>query len=350
MDINGVEFWEDNQDPRSPSYQFALDDSRIRRSLQLRPQDAGSAVDEELRFAAATALLGHAEVATVDGHRHILRTLPHAYPVPETVTNPGGASFIYATSIPRMDPIAPHPDSVDALKRALYQAYRLEVHYTPLPYFILPDEGVLALAGPLESYPDEGDCLERGWRENSRFVSKQVKGASRTVSLRQGQLKYSAGAGADAGVAAANIMEGFAFTHSRTLIVYTWHLVPLEALPETAIQLALNCTNSDAFDGYPAGTLLFMDYDFVRHEGPLGDKLCDVVYRMMFMPNYDMVSEEFRGWNSLPRVIGAPGSEKRRYWAMSSDGDPPDLEALGGVDNAQYPGADFSSLFRPDQP
>lgn len=340
MIINDEEFFEDSVTPRSPSYQWAADSSKVIRSLQAR------VVDEQDRFRKAQALVGYNIMRSEDvgavTRRWIHRTLPASYPAVETEVNPDSDNYLFCTSIPAGEPIDNTRD-VDANDQPV-ATYRYRCEFNSLFYNLFVDNDVLAQQGPLsagtppgaEAKPDEGDCLRRGWA-NTRFISKFVKRATRIVTLRNGILLFVE---ADANKRVP-VPEGFPFTQFRNSIRYIWHNVPIDAVPEAAIASCSNCVNSVEFDGRQVDTLLFVDNDVIQHRGPLGDRLCDITYEFLWQPNVDHLGVQY-GWVGVPRVR----ESEFIYQLVSADGDP---ATAADANKRPYKRADFTSLFRPPQ-
>src|SRR5262245_42466548 len=100
MLINNYTFWEDAGEVKSPKYQFALDDSRVIRSLQLRSPD------EIDRVNAMAQLLGFQTfMSPSQTLRYISRLPPHSYAAGSNTVNPAGLPYLYATSVPSLRPL-----------------------------------------------------------------------------------------------------------------------------------------------------------------------------------------------------------------------------------------------------
>lgn len=332
MLINGFEFFEDSQEPPSPSYQFAGDSARIIRSLVVRDST------EDRRKKAAKALCGYNRVVTVAGKTYITRTMPHGYPaIADGDVGTDGTPYLYVGGIPRCEAVG-KPTGLDEENRANYTAQRFEVHYQRFPYDHKSDSAVNGTlpGGPLFLLPDEGDALRSGWRF-TRFISRNIDPASRVITLKQAVLHYVETVDTDR----TAIPESMPFTQFRARVNYTWHLVPILALPRLAWKVCSNCVNDISFDGFSADTLLFSDAKVQQLSGPLGDRLCNVEYTFLWQPNVDSAGTEY-GWKAIPRVKGG----QFYYWEMTASGDP---ATKNNADQRPFKRADFTSLFRPDQ-
>lgn len=341
MLINGVEFFEDADSPRSPEQQYAVDNGRVTRTLQRR--DASNiGVTEVDRFEAAFALIGGPRVqgGTLAGLRWITRTPPDLYPAPLSLAT-GGLGYLWATSIPRTAPDGA-VKGVDALGAARWACVRYTVQYSILPYLVREDADVIATTGPLAGLPDEGWAVAQGWLGHSRYVSRKWRQGGHTYTLPQGFMLRT-------DVAAPNnvVKQAIPYHATEGTVRYTWHQVPLDGLPETAQARSQNCVNDATFDGRARGTLLLKDVEMEQYQNAFGVWLADVTYVMSYMPNFDPVTEQFQGWNS--RLMYSSGDKSFRYVPTSSDGNAPDT-VFGASNNAAYPYRDFQALFRPDQP
>lgn len=369
--INGIFFAEDSTLNKSPTHRWAPENCAKTRRLYLPYDDDPRSLD-----VAALALTGYARVAYEDyvddgGPRRrawIERVLPDAYPATPTDENLLGEDFLYAASIPSCEPCA-KPEGVDEFGRSKYSFHRYTVNYETLSYNVLLDEDVLAqgdyyavgqttpLAGNTtiapfwDAKPDEGDSLRRGW-VNSRFVTKQVDPASRNQTLPQGLAQFVAMEGYPAGA----VHAGLPMIEPRALVSYTWHCVPILAIPEDTILNYYGKVNVRTFDRHPPGTLLFEDARLRLYRTASGQRVADVTYRMIYKPNYDFPTKTYMGWNSSPRVVikdpGPPVVSEFRYWPASADGGAFTPFSVGPAtgNNKLYQYADPGALFRPQWP
>lgn len=339
MDINGVEFYEDTAEPKSPTTSFATQNSRTIRSLQLR---LDGLADEETKWEGAQALLGYNVMendAVGGGRRWISRVLPHAFPTPATAVNIGPESIHWASSIPSVVPVA-GSRGVDPEDRARYDAWRYNVMYERKLYNLWEDDDtdLLAQAGPLAvapARPDEGDALRRGWAK-TRFIIKTIRDASTTVSVPGGLFKY-VDAVADNRKA---LHAAFPYQLHRSIVEYRHISLPLDAVPFAALTACANGVNDVTFDGFAVDTLRFDTWSMEIETGPLGDWLVNLNLRFMYVPNIDPVSGTAIGHVGAPRVVGGVF----KIVKVSVSGDPATADNAG---QRPFKRVDLSSLFRP---
>lgn len=352
MIINGIRFAED-ADNKSPTCRWAPENCSKTRRL-LYPYDA----NPDNLEAAALALLGGTELVTetIAGVERawISRRLPHFYPAPPTYENPDAEEFLFCASIPLAEPCSA-PEGVDADGRSVYSWYRYSCVYETAGHNLYTDDdpdllasGAYSGSSPLgaepgppafPARPDEGDALRRGWA-NTRFITKSVKRASRTITLPQGMIKWQTLAERPVVGGPESVSQGVPYLQARAMVDYVWLCVPLAAVPEQYIQGALNRLNLVTFDKWPVGTLLLSDYDLRLYRSSTGLRVADVHYHFMFMPNFDTVTRTFNGFNSAPRVVNG----KVRFWPISGDG--AIINPAIDSDNKVFQHTDFANLFR----
>jgi hypothetical protein len=268
---------------------------------------------------------------------------PHFYPETDFAVG----AYLYAQTLPGSEMVVADDSETTAShapgdQTALSDWWKATFEYRSLPYDIHEDESVLATAGELyvsvaEAYPDEGDALRRGWAV-SRYVSKLVEPGGRVIPLRNGCFYY-------VGVATAGgkdipTLEPFPFNETLQHVNYVWHQVPLEGYPIKAVQTQLNTVNDAIFDGYPKGTLLFIDARETPRRDPFGQRTLDATYRFLFAPRCNAGLVGPLGHNAILRVDRILGP---RWTLVSTD-------ATNGADKLPYRATDFSKLFHPDQP
>jgi hypothetical protein len=384
MFLDEFEFLESvTADRRSPNHQAARDAGSVERHYRLRRLENG--VSAEWLNDAHARLLGYSYIALQPvtfnseavNRRYIRRVLPHAI----NPFNFGGAQhdsvqpWLYAHAVEECVPVSGHNTAgLDARPLPLpdvQDGYLHRVCYKSFPYQHREDSSVLAennIANPLSAtyvdphthivtapgggiplaLPDEGDVLRSiGWLGStftgSRYIAKRIKDRTRQITLPQGMVYYDKMA---AEPNASIVPTGLPFYQIKHDVSYTWIQVPLpDGVPLRAMDYNRGRTNGVVFDGYPVGTLAFIGLDF---EGPyqsgVGNRwYVDITYRMEYLPNYDRVTDEYRGWNSFPRVVD--GQFRYIYFSTNRLGAPFDESAR------IYPrNGNFSALFRPDQP
>lgn len=344
MDIRGVTFYEDSAEPKSPTTSFATQNSRTIRSLQLRSTPP---MTEDDKWAAAEALLGYNIVSEEpfgpSTRRWISRQLPDYYPAVPTSVNEFADPIHWASSIPEVSPVA-LPGGIDDLDRAKYACFRFKIYYERKLYNLWPDGylPLIAQQGPLAiapAKPDEGDALRRGWI-NTRFIIKQVRDASTTVSIPGGLFKYTDAI--NTRQRRASLHTSFPFQLHRARVTYQWISVPLLAIPFDAIRSCCGSVNAETFDGFSVDTLRFDTWSYDLETGPLGDLLANVTYAFTWLPNVDPETGNQIGHVGAPRTIDG----KFRIVKVSTDGDPATADQ-----DAKRPFRRnfFDRLFRPSQ-
>jgi hypothetical protein len=325
--------------PRSPGEAVALDDARVATILDLADGSAAARVQAYEDFLGYQIVVPAVDSA---GHpvRYLSRQTPMPYTALVTTANPLGDSYLYCTNIPRGEPLG-KPAGIDGGFNdgpgvADYERYRLHAEFRTVPFDVHEDNEVIAATGPLQGFPDDGDAVKHGIY---RYVTKEVRPAGRFLVLRNGLAQYSDG---------TKIPEGYPVKEVMGEVIYTWHHVPAAAVPWLAIQRALGCVNvgsffglfgnTDSFDGFPQGTLLFNGLDPVRRKGWSGDVVYTIKYFFSFLPRlqYQGASPTYMGWNSAARTT-----------AGAFDWVPVQLDGIG---TTPYRYIDFAILFRPDQP
>lgn len=358
MDINGVSFYEDAKDRRTPIFRWATENASVQRSLFIR----GQPLDQFQITNAALALLGCATVETDElglggaTRRWIHRQIPAAHPAAPTPDNPDALDYLYCASIPTGEPIS-KPLGVDADNLTSYEWYKFSTIFEALSHDVHEDEFMEAIEGPLKAVPatggparpDEGDRTRIAWSA-TRYVTRTIDPAARTISLRQGLVHYVVleGFGDPAKPDAVN--EGLGTSQARLVIRYTWHAVPVEGLPFPAIQNALQCVNNDDFDGWQKGTLYLADAKIRPYRSAFGQRLLDVQYHCVFLPNKDEKTNVYMGHNSILRVVKTATDPKPilRFWPISANGDLA-LSTDAPQTNAIFKYRSFPDLFRPTQ-
>ncbi len=340
-----IDLKEDAATTKSPSYQFATQNSAIIRNYIARTVIQS----EEARGAVNRCLLGYSrrqlDTSSGSDRYYIKRALPHRYPLPAVLfTDLLTHGQFYASSIPSMTPEGrtigiTAPDSL-----AAWPAYRVQCRYEPKLYSLKEDADMVAEQGPLsdivagDALPDEGDALRRGL-QYTRFIIADVKPASRVVTVPGGVFRF-VHINVDL---RGDIPGGFPYTQTRRQVNYTQISVPLDAVPWQAFRACDACVNEVEFDGYPADTMLYQGTDVQQETDHLGWPVANLTHRFLVVINRCPTQGLIRGWMGLPRVRAAT----LFIDPISVTGDP----ATADNENQRpYKRNDFGSLFRPDQP
>lgn len=331
----GIEYVE--AAPTGPNEQYGTDASRVLRTLYFteRPTIAR-------RQEIARAFIGYAEVKVatkgLTTFIYLSRTTPHFYPAIDFrgpylwCQSLVGSEMVTADGV---ETTALHAGPADDLT-ATSEWWKATFEYRTCPFDVKEDSAVVAVAGELGGYPDEGDALRRGW-VNTRYISKMVEPGGRVIPLRQGVLKYAGVL--DARGQPVPTMEPFPFNETLAHVNYFWAGIPLSAYPLGVVQASLNTVNTTTFDGYHPGTLLLLDAREVPRIDAFGQRVLDVTYRMLWAQRQRANAFQGMGHNAILRVSAQFGAE---WTLVSSD---------GSIDPDKYPyrNTDFSKLFHPSQ-
>ena len=353
MLINGINFQELLSEP-SPSDRVAIDNGETMRRSWVR-----GLIDGDTRQRVKAALLGWTRMSWIaytmplgNGrfrhhvYRWLARQTPHGiYTGNVDQLGDRNLAVLYCTSIEKMEPMGKRVINIAQTIPTPFNGVVVEARYNTLPYFVRSEMEVLPLPdslsplGPLNPHlrmprPDEGDALRRGWHKASRYVSLAVDGTTAIVSMPQGILHYVQ----QEGEQAQPVPIGAPFPLFRQRITYTWHQVPLAAIPFQAISRTENAVNDAHFDRFPAGTLRLDRWSKRMYQCGFSHRwYADVVYQMEYQPNVDPVTGVAMGWNSLPRAVQG----KLRFWPVR----------CGPTQQAEsvFPRRPFPLLFIPDQ-
>jgi hypothetical protein len=288
--------------------------------------------------------------------------------------DPDTGPFVYATGVSRIQGVAFLQDAMGQTIRLLpnptgptsdpdpavaaYDEARLDVQYGTLPYNIEEDSAVVATSGPLQGYPDEGFGLGL---VSQRYVSLFWRPTSRILSTPQGvpfwvPLPLLDPAGTP--TVPMPIKNGIPTREGGGTLTVIWHRVPQAAIPFNAIANCQNKVNKDTFFGFPAQTVLLEDLDRKPIYLPNGLRAYDVqyVFKLRFNMSRGLDGQGkpnpnppvARGWNwSLRPLRNGLDYREVGLFNVTNPGPPP---VFGPMIDSLYRPADFSTLFRPDQP
>ena len=307
----------------SPDLSIAVDNGRVTRTIQVIPGT------HDAIWQAARDFLGYAQVANDGGTRWIQRIIPHAFPP---------APWLYCTAMPRSEGISFIGKANDA---AEYKISKHTLIYENLTYNVISDDEVTRGLGDL---PDEGTALALGW-EYSRYVTKSVKPSAKLLVLNRGVMQ---GVKEDVGDATKPLLEGVPFVEACAQVEYTWHGVPSAGVPNVLHLTAPGTINDATFDLYPAETLRLESIEPRFRRDPFGNRVFDITYKMQFLPRIGWTLAEAettpkptptaRGHNWVYSVHNGKFIVMRVTGDGTATGTPP------------FRKADFTALFRPDQP
>lgn len=311
----------------SPEGSYYLDRGQIARRIQVDWPDRAQAIRD---FAGEVVLSNNGTA------QYLERTLPHSFP---------GKSWMVVQSVPKEEPMALRGnDWIDGEGVAQYDCCELTLVYVMPTFKLKTDEEVWSgAADEWESLPDEGYALEQGFAY-SRYVTKTVKFHAKTLVLNKGMLKKNVGGQMKL------VVEGLPYPNPGGEVMYTWHQVPEGGIPENAIKGYANSVNDAAFDGFPAGTLLYDGNVEIRaNPNPVtGQVLYDVTYRFPISIKVHPVTGTVYGHNYIWEAVqhdfgGAEGVQTVLFPVpvYTNDG-----TAVAG--NQPFRTKPFRSFFRPD--
>lgn len=307
-------------DPSSPEQAFQPDSGRAIRSILVAWAD---------RVQARTDFLASVSVVSIDAStRYISRQVPHTFP---------DATNFYAQSVAKLVGIGPRgKDGADDTMLAKYKHARLDIIYSPATYDYRSDDDLVS-TGDINDLEviSEGVALKNG---RPRAVSITARPGGRILVLNRGLLK-------PVGSPDKPVLEGIPINEPHVDWAFTWHTVPVAALPFRAWRKCIGAVNDAEFYSQPAGTLLCEPPDLKPVTDAFGNRCFDVQYRFRAIYNYDDRTDpgdpQPRGHNWVLQPVKDGGSIKLRYVQVTSDG------TLSG--DPLYRSADFTQLFEPDR-
>ncbi len=203
------------------------------------------------------------------------------------------------------------------------------------PPLVNTTAGPLWDAGLNVGRPDEGYWLAQGnGQVGGRYVTREDEPGGYPQTIPRGFLHYQ-----DTDVVIPEGIMKVVPTIQRSL---TWHMIPRSAVPVGAIISQQGTVNNAAFDGYPAGTLLFDGVKPRRYRDPRLNRVIDLQYRFSCKPNVNRFGG-LLGWNSALEFIPQNGANPAfvDYVNLWSD--------TGGRGSPPYRSSNFATLFRPPQ-
>lgn len=258
--------------------------------------------------------------------------------IPEFVP-PDLRQRLYAVGISRTEPLGV-PSGVDRgavplnTAASSYARARLTVEYATLPYQIKEDSSVTNVSG----YPAEGQILQDlGWN-STRYIARHIQPFNRLLKIPYGVMWTNG----------KNTKVGIPYREGGANITYRWMVVPLDVGPVPGVNLGRigrleGTINSQSFDGFAAGTLLFDTFSTREYQGSFGERLMDVTFQMIYLPhpstgksgNFDQGTQ--LGWNYIYDIVNG----KNDYYKVSAD------QAGNNLPYQTDPTYTFADLFRP---
>jgi hypothetical protein len=363
-------------EPNSPEY--SIDDIRSRCIRTLDITVPTNNLQNGLQQAISD-FLGYSSLINQGGGlgvSYISRIMPHQEPqlgwmyaesIPRIVGvgNQKNSGVIYTTGNPQslgqyFNPVAgywtnegqiPASDysTSNPWQFATYSVWRFTIVYTARTYPII-DDGTVATR--LNGNPDESGI--------ERFVTRTVRPSTSALTLRDGSIVYVL-----PGAPNVNGQPVPAGTVPKQLpeadLGYTWHRIPITAVPSLfinrnltnpAIDTAIGRINLTAFDGNLPGTLLLVGAELQPGRQCDGTRVYDITYRFKYrqsvLPGLGVWVATLV-WNSMANMF---------QWAEVVVGTTPNSQPLAltapGPNQGQpnvgvhiYDAYEFANLFRP---
>lgn len=332
-----------------PHEDYSPGESRVVAPIHVEPGTA------DARMQAASDILGWNALRTdtLGGNtvRYVSRATPMLYnPVKVPPGSPALAASLYATSLVRGTGMG--VGTTNAAGGVDYPKYEFQLTMMQRAYSVREDADVLASqADPGETQsplwaggrglPDEGDVLKRFGVKASRYVRRRFMPSGRFTTVPAGFLQFGNN---------DKLNESFPYNEVTASIIYEWKLVPLDAVPWTAIRSCLGAVDQEWFDAFGPETMLLTDVFVEYGPGALGDLLADCRYTFSYAPKFSTALKEALGHNAALRVrpnTGGVNTGQVDYDEIFSAGNPANkpFRTHNGTDRV-----DLASLFRPDQP
>lgn len=318
----------------NPDEAFSDNNSRIRELIDVWPGTA------DARVTAYSTFLGGSSLQDNGTQRWISRQRPKPYsPFLSAAT---GTPFLFCTSIMGGRPFGVGTPAAPLASREAVDAAqgtgRMEVIYTTLPYQVLADTAVLAGSGPLNGKPDEGWVLANSGITATRYIEKQIDHGGKFFTVRAGAIWVQIPGGAR-----KVLNMGIPVSEPTQTITYIQYGIPLAAFPQNAIQKTMGRVNDALFDGYAAGTLLYLGCGLRQYNNPFGQRVIDAAHRMLYKPATGFTDNVAHGHNYILEVYKDPGTgvptiDYLQMWTDKAAGSQP------------YKAMPMDAVFRPDQP
>lgn len=364
--FRGITYTEFNPDGEGLMGSFATGGSRVHRGFDVPWADHVNFLQQVIGFQSVLPVIN----SSGQTRFYITRTTPMPDPLyPQ----------LWCRSIPTLKGVKDAGLTAPQNITAAYNRARMTVEFLSNLYKTLTDEQVSSspLAGILGQFQGvvstEADGLVNTVQSNEpprvplRYVTRMVRPANRVITLRQGTMCFVNQLPEDAKeILFGNkerLFEGLPVSEGRATLTYTWHNVPENGIPVSAITACLGQINSIPFGGtgvgganprfdsqpYPAQTLLFDSVTITPDLDIKGNLMYQVQYQFVFAPNFDKGgSKVARGWNWVLRYKLSninnptnPNGSILNYYLVSSDG------TLQGTKPKEL--RNFGALFVPDQ-
>jgi len=324
----------ETNDGSSPDYDFSEDHGSCSRNFYVKWSSNGQPFDPTNIAQIKKDILGDLSIKVKQSRRYISRTIP--------MEHPDFADTLFASNI-RFMGTKGEPTRFDSVGIQSFDEALINVGYSQLSYNILTDDELTSTGGT--SFPDEGTLLR------NVTIDQQVGARYQTVP-QFAVLRWSQRPNSDTD---GGPVPGRALVHKNTIILYegdlviTWHEVPLDAYPISAITALVGKTNSQPFGHplsvartYPADTLVAGPPKRKLRRMRNGQLGYDITYSFKYYP---------QGANNF---FFLEEGRKSGYYPASTDAENRNLifprDGLGeGADRRTNPlGFTFPELFRPE--
>lgn len=284
LEWNGLRFKE--RAINTPKFSFSDDSNRCVRLLMVPWGSDTTAI-----WNAAKALLAYPTLVAPDP----------AYPKfcyfsrPLPLTHPNFPGFFFATSIQEVEGIIPKGMDVNCVN-SFDEAWVTVIYEAPIYQHMNDQQLVSAIAqknGPANWFPDEASLL--------RMVTPDQQSGGRWQTLPSyTTLRFQSTNPLTGAILPPNSNpdNDQAVTNTLTVlledsdITITWHNVPVESYPISAIKKCRGKTNrfplghpNSYFGGWPAYTLQMLAPKLKPHRGIANQQLVDIGYRFKYFPN-----------------------------------------------------------------
>jgi len=288
--------------------------------------------DWDTRWIFARRMVGYSFVNTdTSGRQYIARVPPHAHEPMRLrdATQVEGSNIMYCTDLESMEPIKPLEWN-ETDQEGLNLLARCTFNYSYLPYVVKTDEEIGRIVsafnnaqGPTYEPTDParfGDVIKNGpytsifpvtvkvgpntstidrifvEGETSvvhRYISKVVQPSAQHLILPYGSMRFVDGTthglfNTTYGTKATNTLVKII---PKAELTYTWHRVPSTDVSGGShldrIQRFLGKVNSDMFDGYKSGTLLFLAVNSKPYRQIGGYYALDIELKMTYFEMFE---------------------------------------------------------------
>jgi len=272
----------------------------------------------------------------------------------------GVNQVLWATSVTKMEGVGTQTSQQlvgNENDIAKYVKARITMQYTAPVYDILTDAQMVTKqnlynntfithGGPSlypAGFPYEGSLF--------RYVTKISRPNVEAITTPQGSLKrvpHGSGQGS------YPVQQGLTKLVPSATLTWTWHFVPIEAIPSIDINPFYNNTewiaqtlgkvNDRFFAGYPAGTLLLTGVEYRPSVNALGFRIFDIIYTVKrFNPTGSIGHQHI--WQHTPPTATPSAAISWDWVEVTTDG----ISNLANkaIGKSLFDWADYTKLFTP---